>query len=91
MASPIEDGDWPLAAACNGMESQSFHQNYRAKGTESSLLKGFSLFGLPGRFETANAEEKLPFADNTFDHVYSFGVIHHSPLPRESLRRFIGF
>jgi SAM-dependent methyltransferase len=41
----------------------------------------FSLFGLPGRFETANTEEKLPFADNTFDHVYSFGVIHHSLAP----------
>jgi hypothetical protein len=30
-----EDGDWPLAAACNRTESQSFHRNYQAKGTES--------------------------------------------------------
>ena len=41
----------------------------------------FKLFGVPGKFVAVNAEEKLPFPDNTFDHVYSFGVIHHSPTP----------
>jgi ubiquinone/menaquinone biosynthesis C-methylase UbiE len=46
----------------------------------------FGLFGVPGRFEVANAEEKLPFADNSFDHVYSFGVIHHSPAPEKIVR-----
>ena len=43
----------------------------------------FSLFGVPGRFEVANAEEGLPFANHSFDHVYSFGVIHHSPAPHK--------
>src|SRR6516162_1405996 len=46
----------------------------------------FSLFGVPGRFEVANAEEGLPFPDHCFDHVYSFGVIHHSPVPEKIVR-----
>jgi ubiquinone/menaquinone biosynthesis C-methylase UbiE len=41
----------------------------------------FALFGVPGNFVAANAEERLPFPDNSFDHAYSFGVIHHSPRP----------
>ena len=52
----------------------------------------FQLFGIPGRFELANAEEHLPFPDATFDHVYSFGVIHHSPNPHrivDEIRRVL--
>ena len=46
----------------------------------------FQLFSVPGRFEVANAEERIPFPDETFDHVYSFGVIHHSPVPERIVR-----
>jgi ubiquinone/menaquinone biosynthesis C-methylase UbiE len=46
----------------------------------------FKVFGIPGRFEVANAEEGLPFADASVDHVYSFGVIHHSPAPDRIVR-----
>ena len=40
--------------------------------------KRFELFGLPGTFRTADAEN-LDFADNSFDLVYSHGVLHHTP------------
>jgi ubiquinone/menaquinone biosynthesis C-methylase UbiE len=43
----------------------------------------FKVFGVPGQFEVANAEEGLPFPDASVDHVYSFGVIHHSPAPEK--------
>lgn len=42
-------------------------------GREQCVLNGFS-----GKFTVGNAEN-VAFADNSFDHVYSFGVIHHSP------------
>lgn len=46
----------------------------------------FGLFQMPGRFEVANAEEGLPFPNCSFDHIYSFGVIHHSPSPEKVVR-----
>lgn len=35
-------------------------------------------FGLQSRLQTADAE-RLPFDDSSFDIVYSWGVLHHSP------------
>jgi len=40
--------------------------------------KRFELFGLTGRFEVADAEN-LQFPDESFDVVYSHGVLHHTP------------
>ncbi|MCA1574083.1 MAG: class I SAM-dependent methyltransferase [Acidobacteria bacterium] len=40
--------------------------------------KRFELFNLTGTFQTADAE-KLDFADDSFDLVYSHGVLHHTP------------
>ena len=40
--------------------------------------KRFELFNLRGSFRTADAE-KLDFADESFDLVYSHGVLHHTP------------
>lgn len=51
--------------------------------TEASIAlarENFALRGLSGAFRVANAEQ-LPFGDASFDHVYSFGVIHHTPKP----------
>ena len=38
----------------------------------------FELFNLRGNFRVADAEQ-LDFADNSFDLVYSHGVLHHTP------------
>jgi SAM-dependent methyltransferase len=38
----------------------------------------FALYGLPGDFTLADGEH-LPFADVSFDVVYSNGVLHHTP------------
>ncbi|MEN9633909.1 MAG: Demethylrebeccamycin-D-glucose O-methyltransferase [Verrucomicrobiota bacterium] len=38
----------------------------------------FDLFGLRSDLRVADAE-RLPFADSSFDAVYSWGVLHHSP------------
>ena len=38
----------------------------------------FKIFGLTSALQTGDAE-RLPFPDNSFDVVYSWGVIHHSP------------
>lgn len=40
--------------------------------------KRFELFDLPGTFRTADAEN-LDFAAESFDLVYSHGVLHHTP------------
>lgn len=40
--------------------------------------KQFEVYGLKGKFLVADAEN-LPFPDEKFDTVYSFGVLHHTP------------
>jgi ubiquinone/menaquinone biosynthesis C-methylase UbiE len=47
--------------------------------------KRFELFGLSGTFRTADAEN-LDFADESFDLVYSHGVLHHTPDTERAVR-----
>lgn len=42
--------------------------------------RNLSARGLQAEFLTVDAEQ-LPFRAGSFDHVYSFGVIHHTPNP----------
>lgn len=45
----------------------------------------FEIYELPVETRVADAE-RLPFADGTFDAVYSFGVLHHTPDTPQSIR-----
>jgi ubiquinone/menaquinone biosynthesis C-methylase UbiE len=45
----------------------------------------FELFGLSGQFRQSDAEN-LDFPDNSFDVVYSHGVLHHTPDTPRSIR-----
>jgi SAM-dependent methyltransferase len=44
----------------------------------------FAIERLPGKFQLENAES-LGFPDNSFDIVYSFGVLHHTPVPQRAV------
>lgn len=45
----------------------------------------FAVEGVEGAFRQENCE-KLGFADASFDVVYSFGVLHHTPHPAQAIR-----
>ena len=45
----------------------------------------FKTFNLKGKFLVADAE-KLPFKNNSFDLVYSHGVLHHTPHTSRAIR-----
>ena len=47
--------------------------------------KRFDAYNLKGTFIQADAEN-LPFEDNTFDFVYSLGVLHHTPDTERAIR-----
>ena len=51
----------------------------------SLARRNFELQGLTGEFRTADAEN-LDFADDTFDVVYSHGVLHHTPDTARAVR-----
>ena len=49
-------------------------------GSTTLAREAFELFSLPGTILKMNGE-RMEFQDNSFDHVYSFGVIHHTANP----------
>lgn len=48
------------------------------------IKQRFALYNIQGEFREADAEA-LPFADQTFDVAYSFGVLHHTPNTAQSI------
>ena len=76
--------------ATDGLEFAKHGANYTGVDLTPASIEmareRFRLFDVPGRFEVANAEERIPFPDETFDHAYSFGVIHHSPVPERIVK-----
>jgi 2-polyprenyl-3-methyl-5-hydroxy-6-metoxy-1,4-benzoquinol methylase len=54
-------------------------------GSAELARERFALEGLRGTILQMNAEY-MTFADGLFDHVYSFGVIHHSPNTQAIIR-----
>lgn len=90
---PFQDGKEKhvLEIGCgNGADGVMWAQNGgRYTGvdlTDAAVVaarKHFDALGLEGRFEVQNAE-KLTFADESFDIVYSHGVLHHTQNPRRA-------
>lgn len=55
-----------------------FHAVDLASTSVEQTRRRFELYGLRGTILQGDARN-LPFEDNTFDYVYSWGVLHHSP------------
>ena len=96
------NGKKVLEIGCGiGTDAMNFARNgaeYTAiELSEQSLelaRRRLELYGLKGAFYHGNAEEIAEVVPlQTFDLVYSFGVIHHTPHPErviESVKRFLG-
>jgi len=52
----------------------------------------FDVYGLRGKFYQGNAEELGSFLPReTYDLVYSWGVIHHTPDPQRAMRELVSY
>jgi SAM-dependent methyltransferase len=69
--------------------------NWAKKGAEVTAIdlnpvsikqtrRRFDLLDLKGDIRQADAEA-LPFPDNSFDYVYSWGVLHHTPMTSQAI------
>ena len=93
MVSEAGAGSRLLEIGC-GMGSdllQLARRGFRVTGvdlTEAGIelaKKRFDIYGQQAELRVADAEN-LPFADSTFDVVYSFGVLHHTPDTPKSIK-----
>jgi 2-polyprenyl-3-methyl-5-hydroxy-6-metoxy-1,4-benzoquinol methylase len=89
--SAARDKDVLEIGCGNGADGAAFAlQGARYTGVDltqtavEATRKHFEVLGLTGSFRTENAEA-LSFADGSFDIVYSYGVLHHTPDPRRAI------
>ena len=68
----------------NGAQVTGIDLTEAAVALTAEHLKVKGLHTAPHELRTADAE-RLPFADGTFDVVYSYGVFHHTPNPSAAL------
>ena len=86
-------GEKVLEIGCGvGMDSLEYAKNgalvYGIDLTDSAIKltkERFKLNNLKGDFKTMDAEN-LKFEDNTFDFVYSCGVLHHTPNTEKAIK-----
>jgi len=93
LESFVKEGDNVLEIGC-GLGSDS-RQIARKGGSIISLdlsfnnacltKKGAKLLGLDKNRAVCGDAENLPFKDNAFDAVYSFGVLHHTPNTKKAI------
>ena len=69
-----------LQWARSGAECYGLDLTDAAIATTRAHLK---MHGFSSRLQRLDAEKGLPFEDNSFDIVYSWGVIHHSSDPKQ--------
>lgn len=75
--------------AVNFARAGAFYTGVELSQTSLDLARRrFELFGLTGHFLQVNAEELAShLLPSSFDLVYSFGVIHHTPRPDAVVRQ----
>jgi SAM-dependent methyltransferase len=66
------------AASLTGIDLSPSHQHL--------ARRRFELAGVRADLRLHDAEQPWPFASGSFDVVYSFGVLHHTPEPQKALR-----
>jgi SAM-dependent methyltransferase len=66
------------AASLRGLDLSPSHYDLASRR--------FALAGVPVDLRLHDAESPWPFADESADLVYSFGVLHHTPHPERALR-----
>ena len=76
--------------ATDGLEFARSGANYTGVDLTPKAIEmareRFELFERAGPIRSCECGRAIPFPDASFDHVYSFGVIHHSPVPERIVR-----